>query len=186
MQHNATHMLQDAVASVTADNLLFLLRAKSAEARAAAASAEADQLRVAALEGRDPWLTQACVPLGGGMMCVSLQMQVHKRPQVEVTKYAPACPRHIRVLLAVQVRDDVEHRVGDALRRAADAEAALREARSQHAAQMAAAQAAAAEAQEAMQAALRREADAQHQVEVVREDIARCTDLEWGCTSASC
>lgn len=49
---------QDVVASVTADNLLFLLRAKSAAARADAATAEADQLRAAALEGRDPWLTQ--------------------------------------------------------------------------------------------------------------------------------
>lgn len=47
---------QDVVASVTADNLLFLLRAKSAEARGDAATAEADQLRAAAVEGRDPWL----------------------------------------------------------------------------------------------------------------------------------
>lgn len=58
---------QDVVASVTADNLLFLLRAKSAEARAHSACAEADQLRAAALEARDPWLTQVC-----GCLCTLL------------------------------------------------------------------------------------------------------------------
>ena len=51
-------LLQDVVAKVTADNLMFLLRIKSLQARADAANAEADQLRAAALEGRDPWLTQ--------------------------------------------------------------------------------------------------------------------------------
>lgn len=47
------------MASVTADNLLFLLRAKSAEARADAACTERDQLCAVAQKGRDPWLTQA-------------------------------------------------------------------------------------------------------------------------------
>ena len=43
---------------MTADNLLFLLRTKAAEAQADAAGAQRDRLAAAAEEGRDPWLTQ--------------------------------------------------------------------------------------------------------------------------------
>lgn len=43
---------------MTADNLMLLLRAKSAEGRAEEAAAQRDRLSAAAHEGRDPWLTQ--------------------------------------------------------------------------------------------------------------------------------
>lgn len=45
------------MARVTADNLVLILRAKSAEARANAAAAERDRLADAAAEQRDPWLS---------------------------------------------------------------------------------------------------------------------------------
>lgn len=48
---------QEVVARVTADNLVLILRAKSAEARATAAAAERDRLADAAEEQRDPWLS---------------------------------------------------------------------------------------------------------------------------------
>lgn len=70
----------------------------------------------------------------------------------------------------------MEQRVGDALQRTADAEAALREARSQAAAQVAAARAAAAESQELVRAASRREQDAQHQLKLAAEECDRCAE----------
>lgn len=59
---------------MTADNLMLLLRAKSAEARAEAAAAERDRLHSAAQERRDPWLTQVpCTAEGTCTTCVILQ-----------------------------------------------------------------------------------------------------------------
>ncbi len=78
------------VASVTADNLMFMLRAKSAEARAEAAAAEAAQLRAAALEGRDPWLAQVQIFLYRDVL-VALPKALPPGPAKEVDQ------RHIAV-----------------------------------------------------------------------------------------
>jgi hypothetical protein len=55
--------LQEVIARVTADNLMLMLRAKSAETRADAAGAERDRLANAAAERRDPWLSHVCFRL---------------------------------------------------------------------------------------------------------------------------
>jgi hypothetical protein len=55
-----------AVARLTGDNVVLLLRVRGAEEAAAAATAERDMLRLAVEERRGPWFEQARPALGGG------------------------------------------------------------------------------------------------------------------------
>ncbi len=55
-----------AVARLTGDNVVLLLRVRGAEEAAAAAAAERDMLRLAVEERRGPWFEQARPALGGG------------------------------------------------------------------------------------------------------------------------
>ncbi|KAK9861632.1 hypothetical protein WJX84_002785 [Apatococcus fuscideae] len=52
---------QEAVAGVTADNVVFLMRLQRCEAELASATASRDELRLAAEEQRGPWFDEDSV-----------------------------------------------------------------------------------------------------------------------------
>lgn len=54
------HAVLQAVARLTADNLVFMARLRAAEADAAAATAERDELKMALEQHKGPWMDEVC------------------------------------------------------------------------------------------------------------------------------
>ncbi|KAF6265548.1 hypothetical protein COO60DRAFT_963050 [Scenedesmus sp. NREL 46B-D3] len=159
---------EDAVARLTADNLVFMAKLRAAESAAAAAGTERDELVLALEEHKGPWMDEVHQGVETRVKHALIRAQQLEQQQEEAAVRHEAHLQQLR-----QQQADLEAALGQA----AQAQAALQQ-------QLAAAEAAAAEARAAAEEAAVLSAEAQAAADAraaelrVAQDSLRCMRQE--------